>query len=133
VASGDRLEHQLIIWTRISRQHGEVSVAWAVAEDISFSKTASSGTAVTTMASDFTLKVDVTGLKASSQYYYQFVYNSVKSPIGITKTVTSEGRSQLNFAVVSCNNYSAGYYNAFARIAEKRELDAVISLRGLHL
>ena len=35
---------------------------------------------------------------------------------------------QVRLAVVSCNNYEAGYFNAFARIAELPDLDAVIHL-----
>ncbi|MEJ7769216.1 MAG: alkaline phosphatase D family protein, partial [Chitinophagaceae bacterium] len=31
-------------------------------------------------------------------------------------------------AVVSCSDYSAGYYNALARIAERKDLDAVVHL-----
>jgi alkaline phosphatase D len=36
--------------------------------------------------------------------------------------------SQLRFAVVSCNNFEGGYFNAFGRIADRGDLDAVIHL-----
>ncbi|MEO1438252.1 MAG: alkaline phosphatase D family protein, partial [Bacteroidota bacterium] len=35
---------------------------------------------------------------------------------------------QLKFVVVSCNNYQSGYFNAFGRIAERNDIDAVIHL-----
>jgi alkaline phosphatase D len=36
--------------------------------------------------------------------------------------------SRLKFGVVSCNNYEAGFFNAFGKIAERQDLDAVLHL-----
>jgi hypothetical protein len=46
----------------------------------------------------------------------------------IKKTTPLDGYENLQFAVVSCSNYQAGYYNAFGRIAERDNLNAVIHL-----
>jgi alkaline phosphatase D len=48
--------------------------------------------------------------------------------VGRTKTTPLDGYENLQFAVVSCSNYQAGYYNAFGRIAERDNLNAVIHL-----
>jgi len=34
----------------------------------------------------------------------------------------------LRFAVISCNNYEAGFFNGFKKIAQRNDLDAIIHL-----
>ena len=49
---------------------------------------------------------------------------------GRTRTAPAPGQDvdRLRFAVVSCANVQAGFFNAYARIAERDDLDAVIHL-----
>jgi len=130
VASGDPLNDKVIIWTRITPDSGDLSaktVNWIVATDTAFSNIVKTGSATTNNAKDYTIKVDVTGLTAGTTYYYVFKYNGVYSLTGRMKTTTNAA-NHLRFAVVSCNNYEAGYFNGFKKIAQRNDIDAIIHL-----
>lgn len=130
VASGDPLTDKVIIWTRITPDSGDVTpktVEWIVATDTAFLNKVKFGTATTSIDKDFTVKVDVTGLQAATTYYYVFKYNGTYSLTGRMKTVSSNV-NHLRFAVVSCNNYEAGFFNGFKKIAQRNDIDAVIHL-----
>lgn len=128
VASGDPFSNQVIIWTRVTPEvKGKISVKWNVATNESMNDIVKSGEVMTDSTSDYTVKIDVTGLSPKTFYYYQFEALDAKSDVGRTKTASEEGDSETKFAIVSCSNFEAGYFNAFGRIAEK-ELDAVLHL-----
>ena len=61
-------------------------------------------------------------------FIFKFKALGKESIIGRTKTVPSNSVKQIRFAVVSCSNYQNGYFNAYDRIAERNDLDAVIHL-----
>ncbi|MBV6646849.1 MAG: alkaline phosphatase D family protein, partial [Cyclobacteriaceae bacterium] len=129
VASGDPLSDRVVIWTRVTpeKKLPEVEVKWEVSSDPQFAGEILSGTYTTDSARDYTLKVDVTGLSPGQIYYYRFQALGATSMAGRTKTATQEA-SDLQFAVVSCSNYEWGYFNAYGRIAERSDIDAVIHL-----
>jgi len=130
VASGDPLADQVIIWTRITPDSGDLSaktVNWIVATDTAFKNIVKSGTVTTDNSKDYTIKVDVTGLTSATTYYYVFKYNGIYSLTGRMKTTTTIA-NHLRFAVVSCNNYEAGFFNGFKKIAQRNDIDAVIHL-----
>ncbi|MEM6805352.1 MAG: alkaline phosphatase D family protein [Bacteroidota bacterium] len=129
VASGDPLENQVIIWTRVSpeTQLPKVDVSWEVAEDKAFSQLIQEGIYMTGPERDYTVKIDVEGLEAGKVYFYRFKALGKTSASGTTKTASNQA-SALNLAVVSCSNYEWGYFNAYARIAEEENLDAVLHL-----
>ena len=129
VASGDPLADRVIIWTRVTPDaQGPVTVRWKVATDPRLADVVRSGEIQTSAARDYTVKVDVDGLQAGRVYYYGFEALGAASLTGRTRTLPATDPDHLRFAVVSCNNYEAGYYNAFSRIAERNDLDAVIHL-----
>ncbi len=129
VASGDPLSERVIIWTRVTPEtEGEVVVNWQVAVDSTMSQVVQSGTFTTGPARDYTVKVDVAGLEPSRHYYYRFEALGSNSVVGRTKTAPSGGAGQVKFAVVSCSNFEAGYFNAFNRIANRDAIDAVLHL-----
>ncbi|MDW7695467.1 alkaline phosphatase D family protein [Flammeovirgaceae bacterium SG7u.111] len=128
VASGDPLPTRVIIWTRVTPEIAEsVEVEWQVAEDMNFSKVIKSGKVATDSLVDYTVKVDVSGLSPATTYFYRFTSLGKTSIIGKTMTSNQSLTEPLKFAIVSCSNYEAGFYNAYARIAEK-EVNAVIHL-----
>ncbi len=130
VASGDPLTDRVIIWTRITPDSGNFSsktVNWKVATDTSFLNIIQSGSVSTDSSKDYTVKVDVSGLQAGTTYYYLFGYNGYYSLIGRMRTASSDA-NHLRFAVVSCNNYEAGFFNGFKKIAQRNDIDAVIHL-----
>ena len=130
VASGDPLADRVIIWTRVTPETtAEVAVKWEIATDQTMQNKVQSGNATTGPDRDFTVKVDVEGLQPATHYYFQFEALGAKSTVGRTKTAPAEnGPDSLQFAVVSCSNFEAGYFNAFARIAALPDIDAVLHL-----
>ncbi len=132
VASGDPLEDRVVIWTRLTpedMENGPFDLTWRVAADPQLENIIQTGNAQTNADKDFTVKVDVEGLAAGTTYYYGFTYNGKHSLTGRTKTSPGLNEvDQLKFGVVSCSNYQAGYFNAYHRLADRNDLDAIIHL-----
>ncbi|MEW6167751.1 MAG: alkaline phosphatase D family protein [Pseudomonadota bacterium] len=133
VASGDPLADRVILWTRVSGVTADTPVEWVVATDRELTNhVRSSGDGVdpsqprtATAARDFTFKVDVTGLTPGTTYYYRFTSGEAASPVGRTRTAPEASPERLRLALVSCSNYSTGYFNAY-KVLARRDLDAVI-------
>ncbi len=129
VASGDPLHDRVIIWTRVTPDDSlpSITVNWEMSANQNFSSIQAKGTVTTGPAQDYTVKVDVPGLSPGQFYYYRFSALEAVSPTGRTKTAPVNMTDSLTFAVVSCSNWEFGYFNPYARIAEK-EVDAVLHL-----
>ena len=129
VASGDPLYDRVIIWTRLTPRHpGMVQVRWEMATDKEFKNIVAKGFSNAEPEKDYTIKVDVAGLEVDTYYYYKFISKGKSSVVGRTKTAPSNETKEVQLAVVSCTNYEFGYYNSFARIAKRENLDAVVHL-----
>ncbi|MEM1135259.1 MAG: alkaline phosphatase D family protein, partial [Bacteroidota bacterium] len=130
VASGDPLSDRVVIWTRVTPEadETEIEVNWMVATDTAMQDKVAEGVFTTNQDRDFTVKVDVTGLNPATTYFYVFSALEKNSIIGRTRTTPDGDANQLRFAVVSCSNYQAGYFNAYRKIAERKDLDAIIHL-----
>lgn len=130
VASGDPLSDRVILWTRITlaQPRSAVNVSWTVASDPAMSQVVQRGTAKTNPARDYTVKVDASGLQPGSTYYYRFTVDGQMSPVGRTRTLPMGAVQRLRLAVVSCSNHAYGYFNAYRRVAERADLDAVVHL-----
>jgi alkaline phosphatase D len=130
VASGDPLADRVILWTRVTPAVARpaVVVQYVVATDPALTQVVARGTSKTNPGRDYTVKVDALGLKPGTTYYYRFTCEGVDSPVGRTKTLPTTGVSSLRFAVVSCSNHAYGYFNAYARIAARADLDLVMHL-----
>ena len=128
VASGDPLADRVILWTRVSTTAPEVEVSWFMADDSNFSSIVKTGTATTSAASDYTVKVDVAGLTANRAYYYRFQCLGVASPTGRTRTLGTGSVAQVKLAVFSCSNYPAGYFNVYAEAAKLDDIDVALHL-----
>ncbi|MEE4659165.1 MAG: alkaline phosphatase D family protein [Halieaceae bacterium] len=128
VASGDPLENRVIIWTRATPEtEGTVQLRWEVASDEAFSNIVASGRGSTSADTDYTAKVDVQGLSPGSEYYYRFFTGETASPTGRTRTLPAAGVTAVSFAVLSCSNYPAGFFNVYKEVA-KADVDAVLHL-----
>lgn len=133
VASGDPLEDRVVIWTRVTTDvDNTITGNYVVATDTLLKNIVKTGAFSTDSSRDYTVKVDVTGLQSNTTYYYAFSAFGRRSSIGRTKTTPSVSSLNLTdilkFAVVSCANYEGGYFNAYARIADRNDLNAVIHL-----
>ena len=103
-------------------------VEWEVARDEQFRRGVRRGAVWTHASSDHTVKVDVTGLQPYTRYFYRFRGGGQVSPVGRTQTapdVPGKVRA-LRFALVSCSNYTGGYFGAYRALAGRDDLDFVL-------
>ena len=143
MASGDPTADAVVIWTRATppRRHRDdpvatpgsglgqpVQVLWEVARDREFRRRVRQGVARTSPDSDHTVKVDVTGLQPYTRYYYRFRAEGQTSAVGRTQTAPDDhGRLHaLRFALVSCSNYTGGYFTAYRALGQREDLDFVL-------
>ena len=128
VASGDPLADRVVLWTRVQASGTEApEVRWQLAEDAAFARIAAAGSLRTAAERDFTVNVDAGGLTPGTTYYYRFQVDGAWSPIGRTRTLPVAA-SHLRLALVSCANYPYGFFNVYARLAARGDLDAVLHL-----
>ena len=130
VASGDPLQDRVILWTRVTpKDFGEeIEGTWRIASDEGMQQLVHRGSFTTDVTSDFTVKVDAKGLKPGQTYHYQFEARGALSPVGRTRTLPAGGIQRFRMAFASCSNYPHGYFNAYARIAERTDLELVLHL-----
>lgn len=131
VASGDPMSDKVIIWTRVTPDtisNDPLLVTWQVATDTGMVNVVKNGSKITNQSNDYTVKIDVTGLSENTWYYYEFSVNEKKSPRGRTRTTPSNNADSLRFAVVSCANFEAGFFNAYKVLLQRADFDAVICL-----
>ena len=127
VASGDPVDEGVVLWTRVTPDvDGSIEVSWRVARTPTLEDVVRRGTAVTDGSVDYTVHVDVRGLEPETRYFYAFEALGRRSPVGRTKTAPAEHCDRLRFALVSCAKYTAGYFNVYARIAERDDLDFLL-------
>jgi alkaline phosphatase D len=128
VASGDPLSDRVILWTRVTPSSaGTVAVTCVVATDTALANVVTTLSLSTDATRDYTVKVDVTGLTPATTYYYRFSVGATASPIGRTRTLPTD-TTRLRMAVASCSSLAEGFFNAYARIAERADLDLVVHL-----
>ena len=130
VASGDPLADRVVLWTRVTPKApgGAETVSWQMARDPKMAQVVKRGEVQTGAARDFTVKVDVTGLDAGTPYYYRFESMGGRSAIGRTRTLPAAGVARIRLGVVSCSNLPQGYFNAYACLAKRADIDAVLHL-----
>lgn len=128
VASGDPTQSSVILWTKVLKDDFlPVEIQFAIAQDSMLTNVVQRGTMMIDSNSAFSFKKKIEMLAPGTTYFYQFKMANYLSPIGRTKTAPQHADS-LKFAVVSCDNYEHGYFNAFRIIANRNDLDAVVHL-----
>ncbi|EEH40441.1 hypothetical protein PAAG_02496 [Paracoccidioides lutzii Pb01] len=161
VASGDPYPDSVILWTRVSpttessdsnvtvsgttplydhdnEKYVSVSTApvcvkYKVAMDLKMKRVVTGGEVWTSSDVDYTVKVEATGLRPYTTYYYQFTVCDSKnsSPVGRTKTTPrrrDKVKKDIGLAVFSCSNYPQGFFNAYGNSARKDNVDYVLHL-----
>lgn len=120
IASGDVTGDSVVLWTRV--EPGS-AVTWSVFDpnsgDVLFAGDATSD-------SGGFVHVGVSGLKPASGYEYEFATELGKSERGHFRTTPIGDR--VRFAVVSCAKYNSGFFNAYAAIAARDDIDFVLHL-----
>lgn len=129
VASGDPLSDRVILWTRVTPPRDEpVEVRWLVGMDPQLNQVMRSGSVTTDAARDFTVKVDAEGLAPGTSYYYRFEALGAASPIGRTRTLPVGAIERLRIAFTSCSQHEDGFFNVYAAMSRRADLDAVLHL-----
>lgn len=134
VASGDPDTRSAVFWTRVTPADpsvGDVAVVLEVAHDAGFGDIVRRSTGLRARAErDFTVKHDLDGqgLKPGGEYFYRFVANGVTSPVGRVRTLPEGATADLALAVVSCQLYPGGLFNAYDALSKLDRLDAVVHL-----
>jgi len=117
VASGDPLSDRVILWThaKYSGRTESVALTYQVATDNTFATASvvASGSAIASSSTNYTAKVDATGLEAGKTYFYRFKAGSTASPVGKTRTLPASTATEVKFAVFSCANYPEGFFNVY--------------------
>ncbi|RYG09887.1 MAG: alkaline phosphatase, partial [Caulobacteraceae bacterium] len=134
VASGDPDTRSAVFWTRVTPADpsvGDVAVVLEVAHDAGFGDIVRRSTGLRARAErDFTVKHDLDGqgLEPGVEYFYRFVANGVTSPVGRVRTLPEGATADLALAVVSCQLYPGGLFNAYDALSRLDRLDAVVHL-----
>ncbi len=139
VASGDPRPDAIMLWTRaiptgmareINTQQAEgqqqesVKLILQVSESEDFSSIALESLLSTSSISDYTVRVNVSGLQPDRHYYYRFLGGAgTASRTGRTRTApTPDQARDVTLAFASCQSFEQGYYGSWARmIADDRE------------
>ena len=128
VVSGDPTPDGAVLWTRLTGVSGKGSVQLEVAKDRGFRKVVATKDIATNASKNFTAKVAVKGLDPHERYYYRFFTRRSNGPVGRFQTAPAPGSKEtVRFAFFSCQEYTFGYYNAYALMA-KDDLDFVLNL-----
>ena len=139
VASGDPTPTRVIIWTRVTLpdrdpagppganpRGSRPAVRWVVATDPALTTVVASGTQTATAERDWTVKVDVTGLRPATTYYYGFRLGAQRSMTGRTRTSTSGHLGRARLAVMSCQSYWSSRWAGLGHLARRNDIDLVI-------
>jgi alkaline phosphatase D len=149
VASGDPRADSILLWTRAVPAVADNVAAVASGADASIrlvvtsadnskalgSNAALSGATVADVVLplqaqyDNTVRHKLTGLTASTTYYYQFVAGDNRSNVGRFKTAPAADAdvSQLQFVYMTCQDWSVNHWGAMSAIASEN-LDFIVHL-----
>jgi alkaline phosphatase D len=103
-------------------------VRYEVAADADFRRIVRRGAAFALPQEAFTVHAEPAGLAPDTHYWYRFKVGTTESRIGRTRTAPAPGsRRTLRFAYVSCQNYTNGFFGAYADLADQ-DIDLVVHL-----
>ena len=132
VASGDPLTNRVILWTRVSpdkaRLGETIRTRWWIARDPDGDEIVGEGEVDAHSDRDFTVKIDADGLAPGHDYYFGFEARGFASMVGRTQTLPVESVEHVRIAFTSCANYPQGYFNVYAAIAARDDVDVVLHL-----
>ena len=128
VASGDPTPDRVVIWTRVSGMEEPTELLWQVATDRELRDVVARGEVTARPEHDWCVHVDVAGLSPGHEYFYAFGCHGRVSPVARTKTLPGNDAEHIRFATCSCAKFNAGFFNAYARMAERGDLDFLLHL-----
>jgi len=140
VASGDPTANGIVLWTRLAPAPLEggglppevFGVRYELATDEGFRRIVRRGTVEALPDEVHTVHAEIGGLQPATQYWYRFKWGTAVSRVGRTRTAPAADaipapEAPMRFAYVSCQNWSNGFYPAYADLAEQ-DVDVVVHL-----
>jgi len=136
VSSGDPTPTGVILWTRIDPgavRSGQALIV-QVAHDPDFTQLEFESLVEAPHIKaerDFCISLDLDGyLQPGLRYYYRFIYDGTVSRTGRCRTAPPYGANveHLKLGLLTCQDYTNGYYGALAQIARDDSIDFVIHL-----
>src|SRR5215510_15536772 len=126
VASGDPTTDRVMLWTRVTIDGSDaVPLHWVISRDEAMTDVVGTGETTAEAEHDWCVHVDADGLEPDTRYWYGFRAFDTDSPIGRTRTLPADTQA-LRFAMVSCAKFNAGFFNAYARLAERDDLQFLL-------
>jgi len=127
VASGDPRPTSVVLWTRCVNSDDATSaipVTVEVASDADFANIVAHQEVSAGPDADFTVRVVVSGLTAATSYHYRFRVGTA-TIAGQTRTApAADANVPVNFAWVSCQDFTAGTYGAYKQMVADDEARA---------
>jgi len=130
VASGDPDQRGFLAWTRhIPRCDGPTTLVAEVAERENFEKVLLRQEVIAAPWHDYCVTSRFKNLESGRWYYYRFRGpDGSISPIGRSRTLPRGPTDRFRVAVVGCSNATSGWFNAYAHLAERDDIDLVVHL-----
>ena len=136
---GDPSVNGVVLWTKLNKKHVKAgrNLYFAISETRDFREVIYKGYVGfldLTEDNDYTVKVDLSKnpnikLSSNTHYFFKFIYTDVSSNVGRFKTLPSKDEEieRLNLGVVTCQDYSSGFYTAYRHLAAE-DVDFVVHL-----
>ena len=129
VMSGEPTARAINLWTRVDGVERSGTVRVEVARDRGFDRVVARELIGTNGDIDHTVKARITGLRPGERYFYRFETATEQSPVGRFKTAPpADSNEPIRFAFFSCAEWTHGFYNAYAALAQEDDLDFVVCL-----
>lgn len=137
VASGDPTPDGIVLWTRLAPAPLEggglppeiFGVRYELAADEGFNRIVRRGSIEALPEEAHTVHAEIAGLEPETPYWYRFKWGTTISPVGRTRTAPAADAppAAMKFAFVSCQNYTGGYYPAYADLVQQ-DVELVVHL-----
>jgi alkaline phosphatase D len=128
VMAGEPTPGGITVWTRLGDVGGDVNVELEVSQDRDFRRVLARRRVPAQVSRDHNVKARITSLSPHEQYYYRFSTRDTDGPVGRFRTaLPPDSREPVRFAFWSCQDYTHGFYNAHAAMADD-DLDFVVCL-----
>lgn len=128
VASGDPRQRSVTLWTRYVGGSSEpAKLRVEIAEDEAFQRIVLTGETEASPVNDGCAHARADGLSPGRWYFYRFTApGGQTSETGRTRTLPAAGAERFRMAVVGCSNGTSGWFNAYAHLAARDDIDLVV-------
>ena len=134
VASGDPSPTGVILWTRVApgayRPDAPLFLDLTPGTSFADGDRYRVDPSAVTPAGDHTVRIDLDGtFEPGETYRYRFEYDGARSRVGRCRTLPAPDSSpdRLRFALLTCQDYRAGYYGAYRHVADS-DVDFLLHL-----